>query len=86
MEDTTLTKKIEWYVLHRYEILSYRDNFLANVDVSNLNQMHGDTKQEWLFHLKIARKTHAIELRLQASGQNAITSYLVPHPTEDRND
>ena len=81
-EDTTLTKNIEWYVSHCHEILSHRDEFLADVDVSNLHRMRRDTKQEWVRHLDIARQAHAIESRLQALGQNAITRYLVPRATQ----
>ena len=85
-EDATLTEKIEWYISHRHEILSYRDEFLADVDVSTLHRMRRDTKREWLRHLEIARQAHAVESRLRASGQNAITRYLVPRTIGDGDD
>ena len=85
-EEVMLTEKIRWYVSHRHEVLSYRDGFLADVDMSSLHRMRRDTKREWLRHLEAARQAHAVESQLRASGQNAITRYLVPRTTGDGDD
>lgn len=76
-EDAMLSETIQWYVLHRHNLLSTHDEFLIEIDLSTLHRMRPETKRKWLHHLNIAREAYNNEKRQLASKQNIITRYMV---------
>ena len=77
-EDSSLAEKIQWYVAHRHEVLSFHDTFLAEIDVSTLHRLRPETKREWVRHLEKARAAYDNELKQKERRQRVITRYFKP--------
>ena len=47
--------RIQWYIAHRHEVLRHNDQFLTQIDVSQLPIIWTETKKRWIKYLYIVR-------------------------------
>ena len=83
VDNEQLGERILWYTIHKHEVLSAYDSFLAEFDVSTIHRMSRRVKHKWVQHLDKAREAYNRELNLRASRQNSIERYLVPRETRE---
>ena len=75
-EAEILNNRIEWFIDHQYEVLSYGDRFLAGTDVSMLPTMRTARKKRWLRHLELASEIYEREQKQTGDGQKRITQFF----------
>ena len=75
-EESKLNTMIRWYVDHKYEVLQWGDQFLANIDLTRLQHMRRETKRKWIKHVEMARRRGEIERRQRRKNQTVLTSYF----------
>ena len=75
-EAEILNNRIEWFIDHQYEVLSYGDRFLAGTDVSMLPTMSTVKKMRWFRHMELARKIYERERKQTGGGQKRITQFF----------
>ena len=54
-ENERLSEWVIWYVEHHHELIDHHDQFLAEVNLTQLSGMRYKTKREWVCNPGIAR-------------------------------
>ena len=72
-----LGERMNWYMAHKHELLTYHDRRLAKHSMGEIHQLNRRQRAQWIKYLDIARDAHTKEKRAKGRGQPLITKYLV---------
>ena len=61
IEDEHLSERVICYIKHRHQLVGHHNQFLADIDLTQLSGMRRKTKKKWVNHLDIARMAWEIE-------------------------